>query len=280
MRQLGLDASRPPAPPIPAADAAEAPAGKRPRVEAGGAAPLAAATGGAVATASGRLPTAVVLDIEGTIASISYVTEVLFPYARARLRCVLSRAGVGLAAAHGVRRGRPGVVHGGRAAALAPHAALRRTRNSAHATSATLCHFALTSHYRPTLPCRSTHLESTYDSAETQEDLALLRAQAAEDAAAGLAVPAVPGPEAGRDAVVAGAVANCEAQMDGDRKTTALKSLQVRGRGGRPVGSCRKAGGRVRGHAGRVLGGCWPPTAGETLPAAALLPSCQHLRAA
>lgn len=35
------------------------------------------------------------------------------------------------------------------------------------------------------------------------------------------------GPEAGRDAVVAAAVANCEAQMDGDRKTTALKSLQV-----------------------------------------------------
>ena len=41
-----------------------------------------------LATANGisRLPTAVVLDIEGTIASISFVTDVLFPYARQRLR--------------------------------------------------------------------------------------------------------------------------------------------------------------------------------------------------
>lgn len=55
----------------------------------------------------------------------------------------------------------------------------------------------------------------------------LLRQQAAADVAAGLTVPPIPGPEAGQAAVVAGAVANCEAQMDGDRKTTALKSLQV-----------------------------------------------------
>ncbi len=84
--------------------------------------------------------------------------------------------------------------------------------------------------------CRS-HLEATYESAETQEDLSLLRQQAEADAQAGLSVPAIPGAEAGKEAVVAAAVASCEAQMDGDRKTTALKSLQVglgprRGRAG------------------------------------------------
>lgn len=34
----------------------------------------------------GGLPTAVVLDIEGTVAPITFVTETLFPYAKARLR--------------------------------------------------------------------------------------------------------------------------------------------------------------------------------------------------
>lgn len=33
-----------------------------------------------------KLPAAVVLDIEGTVAPISFVTDVLFPYARAQLR--------------------------------------------------------------------------------------------------------------------------------------------------------------------------------------------------
>lgn len=41
---------------------------------------------GVTAPAGKRLPSAVVLDIEGTIASISYVTDVLFPYARQRMR--------------------------------------------------------------------------------------------------------------------------------------------------------------------------------------------------
>lgn len=93
MRQLGLDASRAPPPPLPAAAVQAAvngaaadggePAAKKARLENGSAA---AAAGSALATASGRLPTAVVLDIEGTIAAISYVTDVLFPYARQRLR--------------------------------------------------------------------------------------------------------------------------------------------------------------------------------------------------
>ena len=88
MRQLGLDASRVPPPPLPAAAAngtateGGEPAAKKARLENG-----TAAAGSAIATASGRLPTAVVLDIEGTIAAISFVTDVLFPYARQRLRC-------------------------------------------------------------------------------------------------------------------------------------------------------------------------------------------------
>ena len=45
------------------------------------------AAAAAVAAPAGRpLPTAIVLDIEGTVASISYVTDVLFPYAQQRLR--------------------------------------------------------------------------------------------------------------------------------------------------------------------------------------------------
>jgi methylthioribulose 1-phosphate dehydratase/enolase-phosphatase E1 len=77
----------------------------------------------------------------------------------------------------------------------------------------------------PSLPPRS-HLEETYDSPHTQQDLDLLRRQAAADAADGLAVVPIPDASSGRDAVVEAAVASCEAQMDGDRKTTALKSLQ------------------------------------------------------
>lgn len=150
MRQLGKDAGR--APSAPALANGHAPNGvqnaKKPRLDGG---PPSLANG------SARLPTAIVADIEGTIASISYVTDILFPYAQQRL---------------------------------------------------------------------GSHLEATYDSAETQEDLALLRQQAQADSAAGMAVPAIPDPSTGREAVIAAAVANCEAQMQADRKTTALKSLQ------------------------------------------------------
>lgn len=115
----------------------------------------------------------------------------------------------------------------------------------------------------PWPPPRS-HLEATFESGETQEDLALLRQQAQDDARGGLPVPAIPEAEAGKEAVVDAAVANCEAQMDGDRKTTALKSLQV-GCQGKPgwggpamqVGSCgpqvpvHQAAVRVRGGTAR-----------------------------
>lgn len=71
---LQLPIAHPPASPAPPADAGER-AAKKARL-----------AGGVTLPAGSRLPTAVVLDIEGTIASISYVTDVLFPYARERLR--------------------------------------------------------------------------------------------------------------------------------------------------------------------------------------------------
>jgi methylthioribulose 1-phosphate dehydratase/enolase-phosphatase E1 len=98
---------------------------------------------------------AVVLDIEGTTAPISYVTQTLFPYAAAHLSAYLS-----------------------------------------------------------------------VESDAVDAHLAALRTQAAADAATGLAVPPIPPPEAGRAAVLAGALANVAAQMGADRKTTALKALQ------------------------------------------------------
>lgn len=44
----------------------------------------------------------------------------------------------------------------------------------------------------PTRPPHRSHLESTYDSQETQADLELLRQLAAEDAQAGRTVPPIP----------------------------------------------------------------------------------------
>lgn len=80
MYSLGMDARvAPPPPALPHANgtsnghaAGGEPAAKRPR-----------------ALNSQRPPNCVVLDIEGTVASIAFVAEVLFPYARARLRAHL-----------------------------------------------------------------------------------------------------------------------------------------------------------------------------------------------
>jgi methylthioribulose 1-phosphate dehydratase/enolase-phosphatase E1 len=153
MRQLGIDAARaPPPPPLPLPLPASAAANGH-----GGAAEPAAKR--AKTQTFARLPTAIVLDIEGTVAPISFVAEVLFPYARARLR---------------------------------------------------------------------SHLESTFESAETQADLDLLRQLAEADAAAGTPQLSRPLPAAGADrgAVVDAAVGSCEVQMGADRKTRALKALQ------------------------------------------------------
>ncbi|KAK6777097.1 hypothetical protein RDI58_023814 [Solanum bulbocastanum] len=100
----------------------------------------------------------IVLDIEGTTTPISFVTDVLFPYARDNV---------------------------GR------------------------------------------HLDATYDSAETQEDIKLLRAQVQEDLENGVAgaVP-IPSNDAGKEKVIAALVKNVEAMIKADRKITALKELQ------------------------------------------------------
>ncbi|XVF04237.1 hypothetical protein REPUB_Repub05bG0065100 [Reevesia pubescens] len=103
-------------------------------------------------------PRCIVLDIEGTTTPISFVTEVLFPYARNNV---------------------------GR------------------------------------------HLSATYDSAETQDDIKLLRSQVEDDLKQGVigAVP-IPSQDAGKEEVIAALVANVEAMIKADRKITALKQLQ------------------------------------------------------
>ncbi|XP_022859733.1 probable bifunctional methylthioribulose-1-phosphate dehydratase/enolase-phosphatase E1 1 isoform X1 [Olea europaea var. sylvestris] len=99
----------------------------------------------------------VILDIEGTTTPISFVTEILFPYARENV---------------------------GR------------------------------------------HLELTYDEAETQDDIKLLKAQVQEDLENGVS-GAVPIPsDVGKEEVIAALVANVEAMIKADRKITSLKQLQ------------------------------------------------------
>ncbi|XP_073143785.1 probable bifunctional methylthioribulose-1-phosphate dehydratase/enolase-phosphatase E1 1 [Henckelia pumila] len=99
----------------------------------------------------------IVLDIEGTTTPISFVTDVLFPYARDNV---------------------------GR------------------------------------------HLELTYDTAETQDDIKLLQAQVREDLENGV-LGAIPIPSDGEKEDVIGAlVANVEAMIKADRKITSLKELQ------------------------------------------------------
>ncbi|XP_040990041.1 probable bifunctional methylthioribulose-1-phosphate dehydratase/enolase-phosphatase E1 isoform X3 [Juglans microcarpa x Juglans regia] len=100
----------------------------------------------------------IVLDIEGTTTPISFVSEVLFPYARDNV---------------------------GR------------------------------------------HLSATYETAETQDDINLLRSQVQDDLDQGIvgAVP-IPSDSAGKEEVIAALVANVEAMIKADRKITALKQLQ------------------------------------------------------
>ncbi|KAG6399947.1 hypothetical protein SASPL_141433 [Salvia splendens] len=99
----------------------------------------------------------IVLDIEGTTTPISFVTDVLFPYARDNV---------------------------------------------------------------------GKHLELTYDTAETQDDIELLRAQVVEDVVKNV-VGAVPIPTHGdREEVIASVVANVQAMIKADRKITSLKQLQ------------------------------------------------------
>ncbi|XP_038899594.1 probable bifunctional methylthioribulose-1-phosphate dehydratase/enolase-phosphatase E1 1 [Benincasa hispida] len=104
------------------------------------------------------LPRCIVLDIEGTTTPISFVTDVLFPYARDNV---------------------------------------------------------------------GKHLILTYETAETRDDIKLLRSQVEEDLEKGVAgaVP-IPPDNAGKEEVIAALVANVEAMIKADRKITALKQLQ------------------------------------------------------
>ncbi|XP_076903646.1 putative bifunctional methylthioribulose-1-phosphate dehydratase/enolase-phosphatase E1 [Bidens hawaiensis] len=103
-------------------------------------------------------PRCVVLDIEGTTTPISFVTDVLFPYARDNVRA---------------------------------------------------------------------HLEETYDTVDTKDDIKLLRSQVEDDLQSGVAgaVP-VPSDDASKEAVIAALVANVEEMIKADRKITSLKQLQ------------------------------------------------------
>ncbi|KAG5254972.1 bifunctional methylthioribulose-1-phosphate dehydratase/enolase-phosphatase [Salix suchowensis] len=104
------------------------------------------------------LPRCIVLDIEGTTTPITFVADVLFPYARDNV---------------------------GR------------------------------------------HLSATYDTAETQEDIKLLRAQVEDDLAQGVdGAISIPSDDAGKEEVVAALVANVATMIKADRKITALKQLQ------------------------------------------------------
>lgn len=100
----------------------------------------------------------IVLDIEGTTTPISFVTDVLFPYARNNVR---------------------------------------------------------------------KHLSLTFDTAETKEDIALLRSQVQDDLEKGVAgaVP-IPLDDSAKEDVIAALVANVEAMIKADRKIPALKQLQ------------------------------------------------------
>ncbi|KFK27000.1 hypothetical protein AALP_AA8G321500 [Arabis alpina] len=100
----------------------------------------------------------IVLDIEGTTTPITFVTDVLFPYARENV---------------------------------------------------------------------GKHLNLTFDTAETQEDINLLRSQVEEDLEQGVtgAIP-IPDADEGKDEVIAAVVSNVEEMIKADRKITALKELQ------------------------------------------------------
>ncbi|KAF5960223.1 hypothetical protein HYC85_001432 [Camellia sinensis] len=72
------------------------------------------------------------------------------------------------------------------------------------------------------------HLDATYDTAETQDDIKLLRSQVQDDLEQGIAgaVP-IPSDDAGKEEIIPALVANVEAMIKADRKITALKQLQV-----------------------------------------------------
>ncbi|GMP52962.1 hypothetical protein CsSME_00018584 [Camellia sinensis var. sinensis] len=71
------------------------------------------------------------------------------------------------------------------------------------------------------------HLDATYDTAETKDDINLLRSQVQDDLERGIAgaVP-IPSDDAGKQKVITALIANVEAMIKADRKITSLKQLQ------------------------------------------------------
>eukprot|EP00877_Chromochloris_zofingiensis_P003346 jgi/Chrzof1/13011/Cz07g16110.t1 len=86
MHGMGIDASRPPPPMLAAAGFVGTADGNRPAPDANGSTANGAANGTSAKRIKSvhrqRLPAAIVLDIEGTVVPISFVADVLFPYAR------------------------------------------------------------------------------------------------------------------------------------------------------------------------------------------------------
>ncbi|KAK9209194.1 hypothetical protein WN944_001558 [Citrus x changshan-huyou] len=71
------------------------------------------------------------------------------------------------------------------------------------------------------------HLSVTYDTAETEDDIKLLRSQVEDDLKQGVAGPVpIPPGDSGKEEVIAALVANVDAMIKADRKITALKQLQ------------------------------------------------------
>ena len=72
------------------------------------------------------------------------------------------------------------------------------------------------------------HLEKTWDTAQTQSDVALVRDQVASAASRATAMRApIPASGAGKAAVLDAVIVNVQAAMAVDEKNPALKTLQV-----------------------------------------------------
>lgn len=92
MHKLGIDASRPPAAPrLPEPTSAAATNGRGAALEVPAEATAPAAKRQRRERYGAKLPTCVILDIEGTVAPISFVSEVMFPYARVHARSHLEQ---------------------------------------------------------------------------------------------------------------------------------------------------------------------------------------------
>ena len=191
-----------------------------------------------------KQPKAVVLDIEGTVAPISFVKETLFPYARARVAEHLTRTFESAETQADLDQLRQQV--------MSRFADLEYLQQ-AEATSPAFCWDMLHGHRvhqyiaKTLLLCsceeqrmrslvqgllsdcrmRDSVSQSLHSTMCWNDMMGCALAQAQDDAAPGTSVVTIPDATAGKDVIVDAATRNVFAQMDTDRKTTALKSLQV-----------------------------------------------------